>query len=915
VQDWLREAASVDDESARDRAVRSASIPDNAAEIAHRAVLAALYSDLPLATRLAGVAQSAARVRADDISAAFAAKSSAHIDYVRARYEPAISGYEEAIRLFDRGGAELESAKTRSSGLQALILLGRYDQAREWAALAQAVFEKHGDILRLARLESNVGNIFFRQDQPLEAIVHYEAALDRLQLTGQPTDVTAVLSNLAVCYTSLADFKAAFSCYERARELALKSGLSALAAQADYNIAYLYYLRGDYRAARDLYAASRVNADGYHAALCDLDEAEMALELNLTREGEALAARARRSFALQKMGYEQGKALVNLAVAASQRGNRALADARLRKARRLFVQEGNHTWSAMTDLLRGVLAFHDHRFRAAQKLSAAAWDVLAGTPLPGRAAHCQILLARLLLRGGNADRARAIGHSATERLGDYASPSIRFHASLLEGEIHEVQGRWSQAMDSYEAARREIEDLRGRVDTEDLRISLLKDKLAVYEALVSLCLDGPNGETDAAAEHAMLLVQEAKSRTLADRLRAFFAIRDPGEPFTSMRDELNWCYGQIERAESQMGRDALHRRARELEAALLQLRPQVTGPAPDVISSIADIQATLDEASVLLEFFEARGVLWVFLLSRRGVESACLGPVVPVRQHLRLLHFQISKSRAGSSAGEFDAGLHHLRELYRLLIAPVRERLNNFRHLVIAPHRELHGLPFAALCDSAGCLIDDFTIAITPSASVYAGCRARRGRSGAKNIVMGVPDSRSPHMMQEARSVAEMLPESQLFTGPDATIGNFREHASGARIVHLATHGMFRRDNPLFSAIQLADGQLNLIDLARSSLDAELVTLSACNTGSSVSVGGDELLGIIRGFLGAGARNLVVSLWEIDDTATMEFMKSFYLSILQGAPLAGALREAIREARAQRPHPYYWAAFVLVGAA
>ncbi len=530
---WLEELAAIDDASERMRSLAALTLPEDAPAQVHAAVLAALYSDLARAVGMAEIARAMAQLRADPVSNAFAARSTAHVAYVQGKHELAFVNYEEALRLFETEGLEFEAARTLSSSLQTLILLGRYDQARNWADRAGAIFLKHGDVLRLARLDSNVGNIYFRQDQPQDAIVCYERALQGFEAIGDPKDIAAVLSNLAVCHTSLGNFSQAFTYYQRAREVSVNHGLPRLAAQADYNIAYLHYLRGEYKQARELYESCRRNGDAYHSALCDLDEAELLLELNLTREGDFLARRAEQSFRNLRMRYEQAKSLVNIAVAESQNGDRRLAEQTMRRARGLFEQEGNLVWRAIVDLLRAVLAFHDHRFRAARLLSASAWRVLKTTTLPGRAAHCQILLARLWLRSGHAEQALAIGRAALNRLGDDSSPSLRFHASLIEGEAFEMESRWPEAWNSYERARREIEDLRNRVDTEDLRISILTDKLAVYEALISMCLDPPadaviHGSGEDAAERAtkraMILVQQAKSRSLADRLSSAFDV-------------------------------------------------------------------------------------------------------------------------------------------------------------------------------------------------------------------------------------------------------------------------------------------------------------------------------------------------------------------------------------------------------
>ena len=351
---WIEELAAVGDPAERARSAADAGLPGDAPRQVHDAMVALLYSDPARAARLAEVSGAIADARADSFSRAFAAKCAGHLAYLRGDHERAAADYQEALRLFDQSGDDLEAGRTLSSGLQALILLGHYDQARDWAARAEKIFLKHGDALRLARLDSNIGNIYFRQDQPRQAIRHYERALEGFEHLGNAGDIAAALSNLAVCHTSLAKFTQAFSFYQRARDVCMRNGMRALAAQADYNIAYLHYLRGDYRAARELYDRCRQDGDPYHSALCDLDEAELLLELHLTQEGEALAVRAEQEFESLGMRYEQAKAMVNQGVAASQRGDPAFADQALRKARRLFVKENNHVWRAMTDLLRAV---------------------------------------------------------------------------------------------------------------------------------------------------------------------------------------------------------------------------------------------------------------------------------------------------------------------------------------------------------------------------------------------------------------------------------------------------------------------------------------------------------------------------------------------------------------------------------
>ena len=932
--EWLDSVATAMDESGGLREFLNATtLPEGVHEQLHTAVLAALYQDRPRAILLTRALQELAGIQGDGLSKAWAARAQGHVEHVQGDYKSAVKQYLQAAALFDGEGLELEVGRTLLSCLQALIYQGAYDEALACANRAETIFYRLGDVLRLARLDSNVGNILFRRDCPTEAMERYTRALEGFEVAGEPRDSAAALSNLAVASINLGRFNQALDFYQKARALCEANGLKNLVARADYNIAYLYYLRGDYGDARKLYRVARERAaetnDRYHAALCDLDEAEMHLELNLTAEAEPMARRAIEAFEAMGMLYEQAKAQVNLAVAYSQRNHYQLAERALRQARRLFVREKNPLWPALVDQLRAVIAFHEMRFSDSQRLGTAAWRVLTKTKVPGRAAHCQILLARLWVRAGQADRARTASREALELAGSDASPSLLFHAQLVRGEIDEMQGRWDQARDAYETARQQVEDLRGRVDTEDLRISLLKDKLAVYESLVTLCLDSPVSSATDSVRYALSLVQQAKSRNLADRLGAPLALEEgtmkDSAGFEELRRDLNWIYRQIDvaavrdRPSAAEPGQALQQKARELETQLQnakarQQRIATIGASAVYPDDTAPIQRSLRSGELLLEYYEARGTLHVFLLSHHSLQSVRLGPFKPVRQLLKLVQFQLEKFGCRQAGYRESAAItHHFHELYRLLIAPFEDRLAPFSHLIAAPHRTLHGLPFAALHDGKQLLIERFTLSASPSAQVLARCRERDRQPGQGSLVMAVPDPLLPRIEEEARAVAEALPGANLLLGEEASYQAFCELAPSARILHLATHGIFRKDNPMFSALQLADSRLSRLDLNRMVLNLDLLTLSACNSGSAVAVAGDELLGLVRGFLLAGVRSLLVTLWEIDDSSTLDFMRSFYRQVSSGETLSGSVRKATLEVRRKYPHPYYWAPFLLVG--
>jgi CHAT domain-containing protein len=136
---------------------------------------------------------------------------------------------------------------------------------------------------------------------------------------------------------------------------------------------------------------------------------------------------------------------------------------------------------------------------------------------------------------------------------------------------------------------------------------------------------------------------------------------------------------------------------------------------------------------------------------------------------------------------------------------------------------------------------------------------------------------------------------------------------AAADVLHLACHGQFRADSPWFSALQLADGPLTLREAAGLPLAGRTVVLSACETGLSRIAPGDELVGLVRGFLAAGAPTVLSTLWTVDDSTTASLMRTFYARLLAGRPAREALREAQVLLREEHPHPYHWAPFVLHG--
>src|SRR3712207_403339 len=197
--------------------------------------------------------------------------------------------------------------------------------------------------------------------------------------------------------------------------------------------------------------------------------------------------------------------------------------------------------------------------------------------------------------------------------------------------------------------------------------------------------------------------------------------------------------------------------------------------------------------------------------------------------------------------------------------------------------------------------------------SVYALCQVREAPGRDRATVLGVEDPLIPAAEAEARAVSKRLPGARLCVGEQATVEAFRVPAPGSGTLHLACHGLFRSDNPMFSALKLHDGWLTAADVMGLDLPGALVALSACESGRSEVIGGDEILGLTRAFLGTGAATLVVSLRLVEDYTRPGLMARGKDRLRSGEVPAAALRAAQLEVKDRHDHPYYWAPFVLVG--
>ena len=864
--------------------------------------------------------------------------------YVVGRHREALEYNARSVEIFRNLGKTSDLARALNGSIQSHILVGEYEQANAAAEEARQIFRAEGNEWRLARVELNAGNIFYRQDRFDEALACYERAYQFFlpHKEKDPEAVAVALHNQATCLISLNDFPRARAAYEEARTFSLQHEMPTVAGHADYNIAWLYYLRGEYGKAIDMLRAAREtcrkNEDHYHFALCHMDLSEIYLELNLATEAAEMAEEGARLLEKLDHGYEAAKCLANLAIARGQQGQTFKAIEVFAKSREMFVREQNRVWPSLIDLYKALLLFNEGRYFEARRLCASAQEFFRDSILSGKAILCRLLMARLQAQLGDVASAVRECAAALELLTRTDMPVLNYQAQFLMGKLRLAEGNAAEAYEAYQKARAALENLRSALHGEELKISFMKNRLQVYEELVELCL----ARDTAGTEEAFLYIEQAKSRSMLD------SMFKPGSASSSMRgnnqgqsqlvrniaelrEELNWYYHRIEIEQLRQQERAPERvselmtRAREREDELLRVLREASsaeghcdGLQTPAALDLDDIRAQLGDDETLLEYFCVRDRILVALLTRSSLEIVPVTVIPRVSNLLRLLQFQLSKLRLGPEYTEtfektfLAATQEHLRQLYQELIAPVEQRLRG-SHLIVVPHDLLHHLPFGALFNGERYLIDSFSVSYAPSASIYALCRGRASRNDGDSLLLGIPDKSAPCITQEIESIASILPNARVFLGSDASSDVLQQQAEHSRFIHIATHGFFRQDNPMFSGIRLSDSLLSLYDLYQLKWPAELVTLSGCATGLSVVAYGDELLGLVRGLIYAGARSVLLTLWDVHDLSSAEFMKLFYGHLLDQGHKGRALQHAMLELRERYPHPYHWAPFTLVG--
>lgn len=868
--------------------------------------------------------------------------------------------YASALALRSRiGDTRGMAADYNNLGLLAQNL-GDPDEARRQFEAALALNRREGrddvaatNLVNLAGLASLTGD--FAHAERL-----YRDALATWRGREQWADAADALHGLGQIELRRGDYPAAratlaeaVAIYDRTgplvdaltvrRELA-----GALAAQGDLQGA-LDDLRRTQRVADSARAPVRVRAG------VTLTRADLAVQFNALGEAERLYARA--EYLYRQAGdpggqaeAQQGRGLLFL-----ERENYARAQPLLEAALRTQLGAGNERSAALTRLSLGevLLARGDTALGRRQFIRAAADLERLGDPVGAAAAMGE--RAALEAEAGNSVAAESLYRAGLEQLGNGVAPEVvwRLHAGL--GLALRGREAWEEAARELRAALADIDRPMRSLALSERRSAYLADKWDVYAQLAlterGRGLPGAAFEASERLRSREMLELLARGRigapsdTAADLVEREQDLRrriaELARGLTSVPPLHNVERGLGGEVDRRLAGQAELRRSQEAYADLLLEIRERSPRHSDLVSretaSWREVAQRLASDEALIEYLVSDSGSLAFVVRRDTLVVVDLS--VGRRDLVRLVKFArgalegphpLTPPLRNAERGTGGEGLWRgpLRQLEQRLIAPIEEAglLQGTTRLVIVPHAELHYLPFAALLDRDGrFLVQRYEVAMTPSASIWMALGERSpGRAAAGVLAFAPRPDALPASRQEVAAIAR-LAGADVLTGGAATESAFRRESGNRRVLHLATYGVLNKQNPLFSFVELApggdqDGRLEVHEVFGLRLAADLVVLSACQTGLASGAladvpPGDDWVGLTRAFLNAGAKHVVATLWPVDDWATAALMERFYEGYAGNGEPARALAAAQRALLVQpaTSHPFYWAGFVAVG--
>lgn len=843
--------------------------------------------------------------------------------------QEALKIFEQSKSLYEECGDLLGLSQLSVPLCWALAVTGAGAEAIAVGTGAIPILKAHACWSDLATLYNNLAAIHGQQGDYQHALAMLDGAVEAFRSNGLDSAEGLFMAhnNRAYALRLLGRFDASIAISQQAIADASAQGADMLVAILWHTLGDTYFVSGRVHEAmqaldeaRALYAMAERRHD---VILVDQEFSRGLLYIGRHEEALLRAERVATFAAEQQLAHDVAAAELTCGLALAGLGRLVPALERLHSAETHYRRLGNDVEALHCRLEQVSVHLKQHTVEAAQSLLASCRNDAAQAQSRLYEARTLLLLTETALLTENASNGQSLALQALDAC--QPLPVLRYRAHQLLGDIAAKQGHDALALEAYERAIDTLEALQGLM-LPQFRPNFLEDKESLYGAAVAtaLRLKRPEAALELAerakarallamTSHRLTNLLEPKTdadRPLVDALRARQADRD-----LLLR---RWESAEFADADAQRQTwETIVSAEKELVSLWQRLLTQNADYQRDALLwrvQVNDAKPHLKPNSVLLEYFVAANRIILFVATQKSTQAITLAASpsqISQKTQQLLLSFAVLQ-KMGTSSALTQSAKRILAQLYDCLLRPALPLLDGIEQLIIVPHASIHYVPFAALYDGQHYLVESTELRQLPASS-FLPLFAAQDVGGDGIHVCGYTNQKTlAHILTERNAIAAALNTHS----HRATKATLLAAAPSAKLLHIAAHGVFRADNPLFSGLELADGWLTTMDVFGWRLSAELVTLSACDTGKSVIGGGDELLGLMQAFLTAGAASLVMTHWSVDDVATAQLMVTFYKHLKNGKTRARALQLAqcalLNDER--YAHPFFWAAFMLIGA-
>jgi CHAT domain-containing protein len=851
-------------------------------------------------------------------------------------FEEAWNDLEEAARLYTEIGDAIGWARTRIGLVWVSMELKRVDMALPQAEKAHEILSASNLTELLINLELNLGSVHQWMHPGEESLKHFYAALERAQALGEhgQSYLGRLYLNLGNTYRLIGDFRKAESFFERALEFFTQTTQSFWLASAKASLAAIFERTGKLRSSLVLLNSARQDAKRTSTFL-QVQMLHRLMQnyssLNRYIEGYKLGHSIILGYETLNAQYSKAQGLLDFArliVEANLAPFYQEAVQSLNLAEPLFRENLANFWLTEIKLWRALIALKQDKLQETIEVLKQLLPELEFQEHYFEVGLARLIWANSLLHQGYLDEAVLIAQQALELAKLHLHIEHNYSAHVLLGQIYRQMQMLSQAQTHFEAAVAIVDYLQKDL-TITLRSDFLKNKGQAIHELIGLHLDASQVETAftwlehtksqvllnylSGQENPRWLTDHPESRPLLDRLQ-------------NLREDYHWYTHLLRDKQEQsqsLSLDEIRQKLQDIEQEIHTLREQLylyTEQSNRQIEvsppNFDQIRAKLGPSACLLEYYNDGKHLWCFVINAQAIQVYPLAISIEALDKL-IDQFQ-ANIRYALAAGPQDKRSQVLaiqnkqigQRLYTALLQDILEKIQPCQHLIIVPYGNLHALPFHTLFTGTNYLIQHYEVVILPTAGLLA--KSSPVQIGKALIIAHSDDGDLPAALNEAELVYSLFGgELKQEKEANRTVLN----RPPSQILHISAHGAFHMDYPELSCIYLEDGPLYTDDLLQLDMSYELITLSACETGLAKLAPGDELIGLGRSCLYAGAGALLLSLWKVEDQITYRLMQNFYEALLHGASKSAALRQAQCNLLTEQPtlHSAFWGAFQLIG--